>query len=147
MARETHIRWNTIASLITLAVLLVAGGKVRAFLQSGGEPAGRPLAISQQAAPATEQEASSAENAAEGEAEEHGFWDEVFHWANFLLIAGGVWYLGKKFGAPFLSQRARGIQEDYNPFQTLLAALSGDQPSAGASKQSGSHPALHKSRL
>jgi len=49
MSGKKHIRWNTIATLITLAVLLSAGGRVMAFLQGGGEPsrfllvAGKPL--------------------------------------------------------------------------------------------------------
>ena len=124
MSRETHLRWNTIASLLTVAVLLVAAGKVRAFWQSGGELEGRPLAIAQQVASATEQEPASAEHAAAGEAEEHGFWEGFFHWVNFLLIGGGVWYLGKKFGAPLLSQRARGIQEDMERSAHAMAEAS-----------------------
>ncbi|HUI81147.1 MAG TPA: ATP synthase F0 subunit B [Bryobacteraceae bacterium] len=33
-------------------------------------------------------------------------------WANFLLLAGGLAYLIKKNGGPFLAERSRKIQED-----------------------------------
>ena len=112
MSRATHFRWNAIASLITLAVLLAAGGKVLASLQSGGEPAQQPPVVSQPASPGAEQEGASAEHAAAGGEEEHSFWDTLFHWVNFLMIGAGVWYLGKKFAVPLFSQRARGIQEE-----------------------------------
>lgn len=111
-SRQSHVRWNAIASLLTLAVMLAAGGRLLAFLQTGGETEGLPPAISQQAAPAAEQEGSSAEHTAAGEEGEHSVWDVIFHWANFLLIGAGVWYLGKKFAVPLFSERAKGIQED-----------------------------------
>ena len=112
MPRETHLRWNAIASLIAVAVLLAAGGKLLAFLQSGGEPAGLRAAVSQQAEQAPEPEVASEEPAPAGEEAEHSIWEEVFHWTNFILIAVGVWYLLKKLAVPLLSQRATGIQED-----------------------------------
>jgi F-type H+-transporting ATPase subunit b len=33
-------------------------------------------------------------------------------WANFLILAGGLGYLIKKNGGPFLAERSRKIQED-----------------------------------
>ena len=121
MSRTTHRRWNAIASLITLAVLLAAGGKVRAFLQSGGEPAEPPPSVSQTASPGAEQESAVAEHAAAGGEGEHSFWDTFFHWANFLLIGAGVWYLGKKFAVPLFRERARGIQEEMERSSRAMA--------------------------
>ncbi|MGH9784743.1 MAG: hypothetical protein ACRD88_11200 [Terriglobia bacterium] len=121
MSRSTHLRWSAIASLITLAVLLAAGGKVLAFLQSGGEPAEQPPAASQTASSGSEQESASAEHAAAGGEGEHSFWDTFFHWVNFLLIGAGVWYLGKKFAVPLFSERARGIQEEMERSSRAMA--------------------------
>ena len=115
MPRETHLRWNAVASIIALAVLLAAGAKVKAFLQTGSAPEERPPAIAQAETPATQQESAPAEHApAAGEAPEHEAspWDTFFQWANFLLIGGAIWYLGKKYAAPLLSQRVRAIRED-----------------------------------
>ena len=116
MPRETHLRWNAVATIIALAVLLAAGAKVKAFLQTGSPPQERPPAIAQAETSATQQESGSAAHApAAGEsAEGHEAspWDTFFQWANFLLIGGAVWYLGKKYAAPLLSQRARAIRED-----------------------------------
>ena len=123
MSRAARLRWNAIASLITLAVVLAAGGRVLAFLQSG-EPAEQPPAASQSAGPAAEQEGASAEHAAAGGEAEHSFWDTFFHWANFLLIAAGVWYLGKKFAVPLLSERARGIREEMERSSRAMAESS-----------------------
>jgi len=127
MSRATHLRWNAIASLITVAVLLAAGGKVMAFLQAGGEPGAPPPAASQSASPAAEQEAASGEQAPgaeEGAAHEEALLDEIFHVANFLLIVGGVWYLGKKFAVPLFRQRAHGIQEDMERSTRAMAESS-----------------------
>jgi F-type H+-transporting ATPase subunit b len=110
MPRKTHIRWNTIATLITLAVLLSAGGRVMAFLQGGGEPAEAPLLLAQVGEPGAEHEEAALEHGAAGE-EEHGVLAEVFHWMNFILIAAGVWYLGKKIAGPLFAERTRAIQE------------------------------------
>jgi F-type H+-transporting ATPase subunit b len=124
MSRETHLRWNAIASLITLAVLLAAGSRLLAFLQSGSEPGGESPAISQPAEQAAEPEGASEEHAAAGSEAEHSVWDTVFHWANFLMIAAGVWYVGKKFAVPLLSQRARAIQEDLERSSRAMAESS-----------------------
>ena len=100
MPRETHLRWNAVASIIALAVLLAAGAKVKAFLQTGSAPEERPPAIAQAETPATQQESAPAEHtSAAGEAPGHEAspWDTFFQWANFLLIGGAIWYLGKKY--------------------------------------------------
>jgi F-type H+-transporting ATPase subunit b len=124
MSRPTHLRWNAIASLITLAVLLAAGGKLLAFLQSGGEPGGGSPAISQPAEQAAESEGASVEHAAAAGESEHSVWDTVFHWTNFLMIAAGVWYLGKKLAVPLLRQRAHGIQEELQRSSRAMAESS-----------------------
>jgi len=106
----THSRWNTIASLIALVVLLSAGGRGMAYLQGGGEPAEAPALIAQVEEPGAEREEAAGEHGAAGE-EEHGVLAEVFHWMNFLLILGGIWYLGKKVVVPMFAERTRAIQE------------------------------------
>lgn len=127
MPRETHYRWNAIASIIALALLLAAGSKVKAFLQTGSAPQEQqPPAIAQAEVPATQRESAPGEHAAAGEAKEHEAspWDTFFQWANFLLIGGGIWYLGKKYGEPLLSQRARAIQEDMERSARAVAEVS-----------------------
>ena len=127
MSRETHLRWNAIATIIALAVLLAAGAKVKAFLQTGSAPQERPPTIAQAETPATQRESAAAEHApATGEAPEHEAspWDTFFQWANFLLIGGAIWYLGKKYAVPLLSQRARAIQEDMERSARAVAEAS-----------------------
>lgn len=80
-----------------------------AFLQNGGQPAGESVLVAQVEEGGGEAEAAG-EHGAEGE--EHGVLAEVFHWFNFLLVAGGVWYLGKKFAVPMFAERTRAIQEN-----------------------------------
>jgi len=111
MSPKTHVRWNTIASLVALVVLLSAGGRVMAFLQGGGEPAGEAVLLAQVEEPGAEHEAAAGEHGAAGE-EEHGIRGEIFHWTNFLLIVGGIWYLGKKIAVPLFAEKTRAIQEN-----------------------------------
>lgn len=127
MPHETHHRWNAIATIIALAVLLAAGAKVKAFLQTDTVPEEGTRAIAQAETPAPQRESTAPEHApAAGEASEHeaGPWDTFFQWTNFLLIGGAIWYLGKKYGAPLLSQRARAIQEDMERSARAVAEAS-----------------------
>ncbi len=108
MAAETHRRWYAIASLLALAVILSSGAKVKAFLQSEPSEGAPPrAAVTEHSAAPSEHEAASS-----GEDSEHSVWDEIFHWANFLIIAGGAWYLGRKYAGPFFEQRATAIRAD-----------------------------------
>ena len=109
MPTGKHLRWNAIASLIAIAVLIGAGLRGGAFFQS--EPP-------EGASPAATSEAASSEHAAEAEhgdagheAESH-FWTEVFHWTNFILILAAIGFMGKKFIGPFLAERAQAIRKD-----------------------------------
>ena len=127
MPRKTHLRWNALASILTLAVLLAVGGRVMAFLQTGAPPEEHPPATAQPAAPATGQESAAAEHApAGGEGAEHeaSALDTVFQWVNFVLIAAGIWYVGKRFGAPLLSQRAQAIREEMDRSARAVAEAS-----------------------
>jgi F-type H+-transporting ATPase subunit b len=36
----------------------------------------------------------------------------VWMWANFAILAGGLYYLSKKYGAPVFAAKAAGIQKD-----------------------------------
>ena len=133
MPADTHLRWNVIASVIALAVALAAGPRVKAILQSGStSPAQTPAATS-----ASEHEAASAEHASpsgqEGAEHETSVRDVIFQWANFLLIAGGVWFLGKKYAVPFLKERAQAIREDMA--RSARALAEGSQRLAHVEKQ------------
>ena len=121
MSRQTHIRWNTVATLITLVVLLSAGGRLMAYLQGDGQAAGEPVLVAQveegagehaggEAEAAGEHGAAAGEHGAEGE--EHGLLAEIFHWFNFLLIVGGIFYVVKKFAVPMFAEQRRAIQEN-----------------------------------
>ena len=126
MPRKTHLRWNALASILTLAVLLAVGGRVMAFLQTGAPPEEHPPATAQPAAPAAGQESAAAEHEPAGEGAEHetSALDTVFQWVNFVLIAAGIWYVGKKFGAPLLSQRAQAIREEMDRSARAVAEAS-----------------------
>ena len=121
-----HLRWNALASIITIVVLIGFGLRGGAFFQSAQNEA---------APPATASEASSSEHAAEAEHGDAGqeagshFWEELFHWTNFILIVVAVGYMGKKFIAPFLAERAQAIRKDMEDSararQTAAARLAG----------------------
>jgi F-type H+-transporting ATPase subunit b len=61
-----------------------------------------------------EHAAAEGEHAAEGEGhgEEHSLLHEIFHYANFIVLAGALIYLIKKMLVPFLNERGRLIRED-----------------------------------
>ncbi len=109
MLAGKYLRWNVLASIITIVVLIGFGLRGGAFFQSEQQ---------EEASPAATSEAVSSEHAAEAEhsdagqeAESH-FWEELFHWTNFILIVVAVGYMGKKFIAPFLAERAQAIRKD-----------------------------------
>jgi F-type H+-transporting ATPase subunit b len=39
-------------------------------------------------------------------------WESVLLWANFALLVGGLSYLAKKYGTPFLAARSQKISQD-----------------------------------
>jgi len=94
-----------------------------AFLQGGGEPAEAIVLVAQETEPGAENEEAAGEHGAAGE-EEHGVLAEVFHWMNFLLILGGVWYLGKKVVVPMFAERTRAIQENMQASARAMAEAS-----------------------
>jgi F-type H+-transporting ATPase subunit b len=83
-----------------------------AYLQGGGQETEAPVLLAQveENGTETEHEEAAGEHGAAGE-EEHGVLAEVFHWINFILIVGGVWYLLKKIVGPLFAERTRAIQE------------------------------------
>ena len=111
MWRNSRARWYAISSLAALVVLLGTTDFGTAFLQDTP-----PHTVSE--APATQPgETQAAEHGAvqppeaehsESESARH----EIFHWINFFLIVAGAVYLGKKYLAPFLDQRAQSIREE-----------------------------------
>ncbi len=126
-----HLRWNALASIITIVVLIGFGLSGGAFFQSAQNEAAPPAATSE----AATSEAEPAEHAAEAEHGDAGqeagshFWEELFHWTNFILIVVAVGYMGKKFIAPFLAERAQAIRKDMEDSararQTAAARLAG----------------------
>lgn len=117
MRRQSHLRWYVLSFFVTLIALWSAGGPGKAYWQSSSEhaPEASP-SLSQSPSPG-QQETHPSEGAdANAAEEEHGesgsAWDQVFQWVNFLLIVGGLVYLGKKYIAPLLEQRAQAIRED-----------------------------------
>ncbi len=119
MPAGKYLRWNVLASIITIVVLIGFGLRGGAFIQSEQQEEASPAATSEAAtSEATSSEAEPSEHAAEAEhgdagheAESH-IWEEVFHWTNFLLIVVAVGYMGKKFLVPFLAERAQAIRKD-----------------------------------
>ena len=109
MPAGKYLRWNVLASIITIVVLIGFGLRGGAFFQSEQQ---------EEASPATTSEVEPSEHAAEAEhgdagqeAESH-FWEEVFHWTNFILIVLAIGYMGKKFLSPFLAERSQAIRKD-----------------------------------
>ncbi len=70
-----------------------------------------------------EHAASAGEHGAGGEehGEQHSLFDEVAHWFNFLLLAGGIVYLVRKMLVPFLQERASLIRENLQQSAVALA--------------------------
>ncbi|MBI4461082.1 MAG: ATP synthase F0 subunit B [Acidobacteria bacterium] len=117
---KNSLRWNTVATLITLAVMLSLGAR---FIPHWGESA----AFAQEHPPAASESASANEHDDQqehGAAEEHGILGEVAHWFNFVLIVGGIGYLGKKFAAPFFAQRSQAIREEMERSASAMAEAS-----------------------
>jgi F-type H+-transporting ATPase subunit b len=102
-----------------------------AFLQGGLEPAQEPALMAQAEQPGAEQEEAEGEHSAAGAeehgaagGEEHSVLAEVFHWMNFLLILGGIWYLGKKYAVPMFAERTRAIQANMQASARAMAEAS-----------------------
>jgi F-type H+-transporting ATPase subunit b len=68
---------------------------------------------------------SAAGEHAGGEGEHESPLTEVFHWVNFLLVAGGIAYLIKKLLVPFLNERSRLIRAEME--QSSKAIQEADQ--------------------
>ena len=125
MSRKAHLLWNIAASLIAVVLLATTAGRLKAYLlPSPAQSEASQPAASDSAHPAQQPATSSGGGAREGaphEAESHGgephsesgsVRNEIILWVNFLLVAGGVWYLCKKFLGPFLHSRGQAIRED-----------------------------------
>ena len=123
MRKSTHKRWNTIATMVTLVVLIAFGVRMVSNWQSDAAFAQEQPAVSEEHAAPTSQsdgvtaeheELASGEHAAAGEhsGEEHSLLGEIFHWFNFFLIVAGIWLLSKKMIGPFLNERAKAIREE-----------------------------------
>ena len=104
------------AARCVLAILLLGNvpglyaGRQSALTGNGGAPFAAVLAA--QGEPASESEQGVSGDHSETEPEEHGAWEEIFHWFNFLLIVGGIWWMVRKLLAPFLEERGRLIRAD-----------------------------------
>jgi len=100
--------WNLAASLITLIVLVSAGGRIKDFfLHAQGEGTSVSSAPAETGAPAAESKSGESK----GEEPESPN-KEIFLWINFLLLAGGLWYLLKKMLGPYLQARGDAIREE-----------------------------------
>lgn len=97
------------------AGLLVLALAVGAFAQEHGEPAkghDAPKTAGSEHAPAAGHEAAKHGEAAGGEhGGSHGP-GEIWKWANFALLAGGLGYLIAKNGGPFFAARSQQIRKD-----------------------------------
>ncbi|OFV97339.1 MAG: hypothetical protein A3F68_07290 [Acidobacteria bacterium RIFCSPLOWO2_12_FULL_54_10] len=122
MRKSAHQRWNTMATVVTLAMVIGLGARMVANWQSDAAFAQEQPAAEEHTAPAPQAEGAPAEQAAaaqheeaaagEHAGEEHGLLDEIFHWFNFLLIVAGIWFFSKKMVGPFLNERAKAIREE-----------------------------------
>ena len=124
MAKRLWLRWNTMASILAL----VMAGSFALQLQSSWKSSTplaqeNPSAVSEPASPARPETASSerAKTEGHGQQEEEGTLGIIFHWFNFVLILGGIGYLGKKYIAPFFDQRARAIQQEMEHSAQMMA--------------------------
>ncbi|MCZ6751643.1 MAG: ATP synthase F0 subunit B, partial [Acidobacteria bacterium] len=109
MLAGKHLRWNVLASIITIVVLIGFGLRGGAFFQFEQQEEAPATATSEAA---SSEHASEAEHGDAGQEAESHFWDEVFHWTNFILIVLAIGYMGKKFLAPFLAERSQAIRKD-----------------------------------
>ena len=109
MPAGKHLRWNVLASIITIVVLIGFGLRGGAFFQSEQQEDSSPAAASEAA---SSEHAAEAEHGDAGQEVESHFWEEFFHWTNFILIVLAIGYMGKKFIAPFLAERAQAIRKD-----------------------------------
>lgn len=119
-SRTLHLRMALLLLGACLA-LWSSAPPLQAFAASGSVET--PTSIAAFLAPLQEessQEATATEHA-ESEAAEHSVLDEIFHWANFLILLGGVWFLIRKFLVPFLEERGRMIRENMDRSAKALA--------------------------
>ena len=129
MSRKTHLLWNLGATIVAVVMLISAAGQLKAYLQSPQPPAATssapPPTAAESAAPHG-QVSKPAEANPEGESKEEsgGATKEIFQWINFLIIAAGFWYLGKKYLVPFLDARSQGIREDMERSRRTLEEAS-----------------------
>jgi F-type H+-transporting ATPase subunit b len=110
---------NLAATLITLAMLFSAGGKLKAYLlpaqsessapavsgaASAEHPAEAGAASAESKAPASREQAA--------EEESGGTRKQIFKIVNFLIIVAAFWYLSKTTLGPFLRAREQAIREE-----------------------------------
>ncbi|MCH8268511.1 MAG: hypothetical protein IH846_13420, partial [Acidobacteria bacterium] len=77
MLAGKYLRWNVLASIITIVVLIGFGLRGGAFFQSEQQETASPPATSEAA---SSEHAAEAEQGDAGQEAESHFWDEVFHW-------------------------------------------------------------------
>ena len=110
-------KWLLALCVPAILLLLGSGRGLDANDQSAAAPTGTarvPFAVvlAAQGEPASESEQNVAGEHSETEPEEHGTWEQIFHWFNFLLIVGGIWWMVRKLLVPFLEERGRLIRMD-----------------------------------
>jgi F-type H+-transporting ATPase subunit b len=125
MSKKPIFCWYAIASVAVLAMVL--GAAARAQDGASRAPARAALLSLMAAPPQQQQEASGSEQSA-GEkkstapgSEELSPLQEAFHWINFLIVAGGIAWLVKKYLTPFLAERGKLIREDMDRSTKSLA--------------------------
>ncbi len=117
MLAGKYLRWNVLASIITMVVLIGFGLRGGAFFQSEQQEEAPAAATSETTQPedaatsAPVHDAGGEHGEAAQETESH-FWSEVYHWTNFVLILAAIGFMGKKFLSPFLAERAQAIRKD-----------------------------------
>jgi F-type H+-transporting ATPase subunit b len=129
MSKGLHLSYAValrIALVLIAAVVLASGNGLYGAWPGPSSPPLERAALFVIAAPLQE-EASSSEPERPGEAEaesaekEPSAAEEVYHWLNFLIVAGGLGYLFKKLFVPFLQERRQLIREDMDRSARVLA--------------------------
>lgn len=120
--RRQHLpAWMVMAAVCVAAARLMGSTPQRQVIPASSNAFAVFATLIPQEAAESEQAASEAAENGEGEAEEPSLMEEVFHWFNFLLVAGGLAFLVKRLLVPFLEERGRLIREDMDRSAKALA--------------------------
>ncbi len=109
-----------------ILLLLGSGQRLSARAQSaltltGTERAPFAAVLAAQGEAASQSEQSAAGEGSKTEPQEESPWGEIFHWFNFLLIVGGIWWMTRKLLVPFLEERGRLIRMDMERSAKVLS--------------------------